>query len=83
MAEYCITSIGSIIPIPNDPKLTFEKASSFFVNPLTAVCMVERVAEYGATSCIVTAAASQIGRMIIPLLLKENIAPICLVRRPE
>ena len=58
MADYCITSIGSIIPIPDDPALTFEKASSFFVNPLTAVCMVERVAELGSSACIVTAAAS-------------------------
>ena len=83
MAEYAVTSFGGIIPIPDDPSLTFDKASSFFVNPLTAICMVERVEELGSSACIVTAAGSAIGRMIVPLLLEKNITPICLVRRAE
>ena len=58
MADYCVTSIGCVIPIPDEPGLTFEKAASFFVNPLSAVCMVERVVELGASACIVTAASS-------------------------
>ena len=41
MADYCVTSNKSIIPITDD--FSFEQAASFFVNPLTAICMVERV----------------------------------------
>ncbi len=57
MSEYCITSIRSVIPIP-DETISFDHASSFFVNPLTAVCMVERVGHLNAKACIVTASAS-------------------------
>mmetsp|Transcript_597 Transcript_597/g.1144 ORF Transcript_597/g.1144 Transcript_597/m.1144 type:complete len:162 (-) Transcript_597:644-1129(-) len=56
MAEYIVTSMTSVIPVP--PEIDFDHASSFFVNPLTAIGMVERAKELGATSCIVTAAAS-------------------------
>ena len=83
MAEYAITSANQIIPIPDDPKITFDHASTFFVNPLTAYCMVERVKDLKSKCCIVTAAASQIGKMIIQLLLQNGIKPICTVRRPE
>eukprot|EP00806_Schmidingerella_arcuata_P003113 Macronucleus_3819.p1 GENE.Macronucleus_3819~~Macronucleus_3819.p1 ORF type:complete len:206 (+),score=65.10 Macronucleus_3819:1-618(+) len=43
--------------------------------------MVDRCKELGAKAIIVTAAASQIGRMIIKLCQQEGIIPICTVRR--
>ena len=52
-----------------------------FINPLTAIGMVERCKELGARSVIVTAAASQIGRMLIYLLIQNGITPICTVRK--
>ena len=52
-----------MIPLPDD--VDFDHAASFFVNPLTAIGMVERCKELNAKSCIVTAAASQIGRMLL------------------
>jgi len=45
--------------------------------------MVDRVKALKSKACIVTAAASQIGRMIIRLLQKAHIEPICTVRRKE
>ena len=83
MADYCVTSANSIIPIPSDAKISFDEAATFFVNPLTAYCMVHRVKELKSKCCIVTAAASQIGKMIIKLLIKNDITPICTVRRAE
>jgi len=56
MADYVVTTTRSILPIPED--IDFDHASSFIVNPLTAIGMVERVKELKAKSCIVTAAAS-------------------------
>lgn len=79
MADYCITNANGIIPIPDN--ISFDHAATFFVNPLTAYCMVYRVKELKSKCCIVTAAASQIGKMIIQLLLKNGIKPICTVRR--
>ena len=81
MADYIVTNTSYIMPIPEN--IDFDHASSFFINPLTAIGMVSRVKELKAKSCIVTAAASQIGRMIVRLMVKEGITPICIVRRQE
>jgi NADPH:quinone reductase-like Zn-dependent oxidoreductase len=45
--------------------------------------MVDRIGELRCKSVIVTAAASQISRMIIKLCGQNGITPICLVRREE
>ena len=45
--------------------------------------MVDRIKELGSKATIITAAASQIGRMLIKLCHQENIIPICTVRREE
>lgn len=81
MAEFVVTDSRSLIPLADE--FSFEQSASFFVNPLTAVCMVERCKELGTKACIVTAAASQIGRMLVPILIQNGIIPICTVRRPE
>lgn len=81
MADYCVTDNKAIIPIGDD--FSFEQASSFFVNPLTAIAMVERCKELGSKATIVTAACSQIGRMILPLLIMNGITPICTVRKED
>jgi len=56
MADYICTDDRSVIPVGDD--ISLEQASAFFVNPLTALGMVDRAKELGATSIIVTAAAS-------------------------
>jgi NADPH:quinone reductase-like Zn-dependent oxidoreductase len=80
-ADYMVTDYKSCIPIPED--FNFDQSASFFVNPLTAVCMVERVKTLKSKCCIVTAAASQIGGMLIKLLLRNGVTPIMTVRREE
>jgi len=55
-ADYCITNTRSLMPLPDE--FSFEQGSSFFVNPLTAIGMVERCVKKKAKACIVTAAAS-------------------------
>ena len=81
MADFIVTDSRSVIPIADE--FNFEQSASFFVNPLTAVCMVERCKELGAKSCIVTAADSQIGRMLVSVLIQNGITPICTIRREE
>jgi NADPH:quinone reductase-like Zn-dependent oxidoreductase len=41
MADYCVTDASMCFPFSDD--LTFEDTASFIVNPLTAVCMIERI----------------------------------------
>ena len=81
MAEYIVTDVRSIIPIGDD--ISFEQGASLFVNPLTAIGVVDRLKELRSRATIVTAGASQIGRMIIKLCHQEGIIPICTVRREE
>lgn len=40
-ADYIVTSVDQVFPLSDD--IDFEDAASFVVNPLTAVCMVERI----------------------------------------
>jgi len=81
MADYIVTDDRACIPLGDD--VTLEQGATFFVNPLTALGMVDRCKKLGAKAVIITAAASQIGRMIIQLCKKEGIIPICTVRREE
>ena len=55
-ADYCVTNLKACIPISDD--MTLEQGAASFVNPLTAVGMVDRIKELGAKSVIITAAAS-------------------------
>jgi len=81
MAEYMIADLKSMITLDDDTDI--EVASSSFVNPLSALGMIDRLKELGSKSTIITAAASQLGRMLIRLCKQEGIIPICTVRRAE
>lgn len=78
-AEYCVTNVDTCIPISDD--FTFEQAAALIVNPITAVCMVERLKQLKSKAVIITAAASQIGRMLVRLCQAANITPVCTVRK--
>jgi len=80
-AEYIVTDTKACIPLSKD--FSFEQGASFVVNPLTAVLMVDRCIELKAKTIIVTAACSQIARMIIKICRNEGIKVICTVRRAE
>jgi NADPH2:quinone reductase len=60
-----------------------EDAASFFVNPYTAIGILEAAKEQGAKAIIHTAAASQLGQMLVKLALTEGIEIIKVVRREE
>ena len=81
MAEYICTDLKSMITLSDDSDI--EVASSSFVNPLSALGMIDRLKELGSKATIITAAASQLGRMLIKLCNQEGIIPICTVRRAK
>jgi NADPH2:quinone reductase len=56
--------------------------ASSFVNPLTALSMVETMRSEGHTALVHTAAASNLGQMLNRLCLKEGIALVNIVRNP-
>ena len=81
MAEYIVTDVKCCIPLGDD--LTLEEGSSHFVNPLTALGMTDRLKELKVKAVIITAAASQLCRMIIKLCKTSGITPICTVRKED
>lgn len=56
MAEYCVTNMQSSIEIPDE--LSLEQGAASFVNPLSALSMVDRLIELKVKAVIVTAASS-------------------------
>ena len=60
-----------------------EAGASAFVNPLTALGMVETMRMEGHTALVHTAAASNLGQMLNRLCLAEGVPLVNIVRRPE
>lgn len=57
--------------------------ASSFVNPLTSLGMVETMRREGHSALVHTAAASNLGQMLVKLCLEEKVPLVNLVRRPE
>jgi NADPH2:quinone reductase len=57
--------------------------ASSFVNPLTALGMIETMRMEDHSALVHTAAASNLGQMLVKLCLEENVPLVNIVRRPE
>jgi hypothetical protein len=57
--------------------------ASSFVNPLTALGMVETMRMEGHTALVHTAAASSLGIMLNKVCIKESVALVNIVRKQE
>jgi NADPH2:quinone reductase len=59
------------------------EGASCFVNPLTSLGMVETMRREGHKALVHTAAASNLGQMLNKICLKDGIALVNIVRKPE
>lgn len=81
-SEYVVADvIGGVFAMPDD--LPVEDAASFFVNPYTAIAILDTAKRQGAKTLVHTAAASQLGQMIVKLAPSEGVEIINVVRREE
>ena len=78
-AEYFVANARDCIVLKS--KLSFEQAASLIVNPLTAIGLLETAKRGGHRAAIQTAAASQLGRMILAMAADANYPLINIVRR--
>ena len=62
---------------------TAADGASCFVNPLTALGMVETLRREGHTALVHTAAASNLGQMLNKICIKDGINLVNIVRKPE
>jgi NADPH:quinone reductase-like Zn-dependent oxidoreductase len=60
-----------------------EDAAAFYVNPLTAAAMFEIARAEGGGAFLISAAASQLGKLLAGLARDEGVKAIALVRRKE
>jgi NADPH2:quinone reductase len=80
-SQYRCVKVGQCLLLP--PGTTPTEGASCFVNPLTALGMVETMRREGHTALVHTAAASNLGQMLNKLCLHDGIALVNIVRKPE
>ena len=79
--EFCLASPRMCLPLPEGAE-SVDGASSF-VNPLTALGMVETMRREGHAGLVHTAAASNLGQMLNRICLADGVPLVSIVRRPE
>ncbi|MEO0971573.1 MAG: zinc-binding dehydrogenase [Pseudomonadota bacterium] len=80
-AEYVLGEASSCIPLPQ--AVSDEDAAAFFVNPLTAVGMINEVVLAKSPAVVITAGASQLSKLMVGLARDRELTSIVLVRRAE
>ena len=80
-AQYRLIKAPMCLPLLEGT--TPAEGASCFVNPLTALGMTETMRMEGHTALVHTAAASNLGQMLNKVCLKDGIALVNIVRRPE
>jgi len=81
-SEYVVCNATSgVFPLPDE--LPVEDAASFFVNPYTSLAILDTAKAAGSKALVHTAAASQLGQMMVQVAPSEGVEIINVVRRPE
>ena len=80
-AEYRAVPLSAVLPLGEGH--TARDGASSFVNPLTALCFPETMRRDGHTALIHTAAASNLGQMLVKICKADGIPLVNIVRRQE
>jgi NADPH2:quinone reductase len=80
-AQYRCVHLAQCLPLPEGT--TPEDGASWFVNPMTALAMVETMRAEGHTALVHTAAASNLGQMLQKICLEDGVGLVNIVRKPE
>ena len=80
-AQYRVIKAVEVMPLPAGA--TAADGASCFVNPLTALAMVETLRREGHKALVHTAAASNLGQMLNKICIKDGIGLVNIVRSKE
>ena len=80
-AQYRVMKAAGCLVLPDGT--TPAEGASCFVNPLTALGMVETMRREGHKALVHTAAASNLGQMLVRLCNADGIGLVNIVRKPE
>jgi NADPH:quinone reductase-like Zn-dependent oxidoreductase len=78
--QYSVADAGLCMVLPEG--VSAAEGSASFVNPMTALGMIETMRSEGHTAIVHTAAASNLGQMLQKACLAEGIALVNIVRSP-
>jgi NADPH2:quinone reductase len=79
--QYRICEASLCLALPEDTPARV--GASAFVNPLTTLGMIETMRREGHSALVHTAAASNLGQMLVKLCQEENVPLVNIVRRPK
>ena len=80
-SQYRAVDARACLVLPDGA--TARDGASSFVNPLTALGMTETMRREGHSALVHTAAASNLGQMLVKLCQKDGIPLVNIVRKPE
>jgi NADPH:quinone reductase-like Zn-dependent oxidoreductase len=80
-AQYRKMGAREVMPLPEGA--TAADGAAMFVNPLTALAMVETMRREGHKALVHTAAASNLGQMLNKICLADGVPLVNIVRSPE
>jgi NADPH:quinone reductase-like Zn-dependent oxidoreductase len=74
-------NVAQCLPLPDGTSA--KDGASCFVNPLTALSFVETMLMQKRTRIVHTAAASNLGQMLVKICQKDNVPLVNVVRKKE
>jgi len=80
-ADYRVADADAVVELPDD--VSTAEGAALFVNPLTALAMVETMRAENHTALVHTAAASNLGQMLVKICADDGVPLVNIVRRPE
>ncbi|MEE6138804.1 zinc-binding dehydrogenase [Mycobacterium sp. 050128] len=80
-SQYRAVDASACLVLPDGA--TARDGASSFVNPMTALGMTETMRREGHSGLVHTAAASNLGQMLVKLCRKDGIPLVNIVRKPE
>jgi NADPH:quinone reductase len=80
-ADYRVAEAAAVVELPDD--VSTAEGAALFINPLTALSMVETMRAEGHSALVHTAAASNLGQMLVRICAADGIGLVNVIRRPE
>ncbi|MDT5224217.1 MAG: NADPH:quinone reductase [Mycobacterium sp.] len=80
-SQYRVVDAAACLVLPDGATAT--DGASSFVNPLTALGMVETMRSEGHSALVHTAAASNLGQMLVKLCQADGVPLVNIVRKPD
>src|SRR3954451_20685585 len=80
-ADYRVADAAAVIELPDD--VSTAEGAALFVNPLTALAMVETMRAENHTALVHTAAASNLGQMLVKICAADGVPLVNIVRKAE